>query len=95
MRVIRAAREGDLHELLELYLALHEDTVPEDSEYLSETWERMLGDPYHHVIVTMRGCMLPEKYWPTLSRCPSLWSLVDRSCHTACPAACAACARAP
>lgn len=55
LRVIRAAREGDLHELLELYLDLHEDTVPEDSEYLSETWERMLGDPYHHVIVNEMG----------------------------------------
>ena len=49
--MVREAEEKDLAALLELYLHLHETTVPEASEHLMETWQTMLRDPNHHVIV--------------------------------------------
>lgn len=49
--MVREAEEKDLSALLELYLHLHETTVPEASEQLMETWQTMLRDPNHHVIV--------------------------------------------
>jgi GNAT superfamily N-acetyltransferase len=49
--VIREAGFKDLDELLELYLDLHEDSVPEKDEHLSSTWDQIIGDPNHHIIV--------------------------------------------
>lgn len=49
--MVREAREDDLKEILELYLCLHEDSVPEQSEYLSHTWEQIIRDENHHLIV--------------------------------------------
>ncbi|MGN0695976.1 MAG: GNAT family N-acetyltransferase [Oscillospiraceae bacterium] len=49
--MIREAVRSDLHEILELYLYLHEDSVPEDSEHLRNTWERIISDEDHHLIV--------------------------------------------
>lgn len=49
--MVREAREDDLKEILELYLCLHEDSVPEQSEYLLHTWEQIIRDENHHLIV--------------------------------------------
>ena len=49
--MIREARKEDLSKLLELYLFLHEDRIPEQSEHLGETWNRIIEDPNHHLIV--------------------------------------------
>lgn len=49
--MVREARAEDLKEILELYLWLHESSVPEDSEHLASTWEQILGDENHHLIV--------------------------------------------
>jgi GNAT superfamily N-acetyltransferase len=49
--MIREAGFKDLDELLELYLDLHEDSVPEKDEHLSSTWNQIIGDPNHHIIV--------------------------------------------
>lgn len=49
--MIREAEEKDLQQLLELYLFLHEDSIPEQSEHLTRTWEQIIGDPNHHLIV--------------------------------------------
>ena len=49
--MIREANRGDLKELLELYLDLHETEIPEDSEHLSDTWEQIIDDENHHLIV--------------------------------------------
>ena len=49
--MVREARKEDLNALLELYLFLHEDSVPEDSIHLRETWEAIMRDPNHHLIV--------------------------------------------
>lgn len=35
--MVREAKKEDLKEILELYLCLHEESIPEDSEHLSQT----------------------------------------------------------
>ena len=49
--MVREARENELQNVLELYLDLHETSVPEASEQLLRTWRRILDDPDHHLIV--------------------------------------------
>ena len=49
--MVREARESDLHAILELYLDLHEKSVPEDGERLRGVWDEIMGDPRHHLLV--------------------------------------------
>lgn len=49
--MIREARENDLKEILQLYLYLHEKSVPEESEQLSKTWNNIVNDENHHLII--------------------------------------------
>ena len=49
--MVREIRENELHELLELYLFLHEDSVPETTEYVMHTWKDIVSDKNHHIIV--------------------------------------------
>ena len=49
--MIREAEKKDLHALLELYLDLHEESIPEPSAHLDGTWDRIIEDPDHHLIV--------------------------------------------
>lgn len=49
--MVREAVREDLKEILELYLYLHEESVPEQSEHLRDTWEQILADENHHLIV--------------------------------------------
>ena len=49
--MIREAKESDLKPLLELYLHLHEDRIPEESAHLQAVWRNILHDPNHHLIV--------------------------------------------
>lgn len=49
--MIREARYEDLDALLELYLYLHEDSVPEHDQRLSRTWDKITSDPDHHIVV--------------------------------------------
>ena len=49
--MVREAVKEDLKELLELYLYLHEDSIPEDNGHLRRTWEQILNDDNHHLIV--------------------------------------------
>lgn len=53
--MVREAKREDLQELLELYLCLHETSVPEDSERLGDAWEQILSDENHHLIVNEVG----------------------------------------
>lgn len=52
--MIREIRENDLSGLLELYLCLHEQEVPEEDERLRTAWRQMLFDFNHHVVVAER-----------------------------------------
>lgn len=49
--MVREAKPGDLQELLELYLFLHETSIPAPSAHLSAVWENILQDANHHLIV--------------------------------------------
>lgn len=49
--MIREATKNDLYNILQLYLHLHEESVPEDSEQLRTTWETIMNDVNHHLIV--------------------------------------------
>lgn len=40
--MVREIYENELNEILELYLHLHEDTVPEMSEHLRKTWNTII-----------------------------------------------------
>lgn len=51
--MVREIRENELNELLELYLHLHEDSIPEMSEHLRRTWKTIMQDENHHIIVKM------------------------------------------
>lgn len=48
---VREAERDDLQAVLQLYLHLHEDMIPEDSITLEDTWKRILEDRNHHLIV--------------------------------------------
>lgn len=49
--MVREIYENEFGELLELYLHLHEDSVPDFDEHLKNTWKTIVNDPNHHIIV--------------------------------------------
>lgn len=49
--MVREAKKDDLDALLKLYLFLHEESTPERNTHLEETWDQIIGDPNHHLIV--------------------------------------------
>ena len=49
--MVREAISTDINEILELYLSLHEDSVPGDGERLRDVWSQILADPNHHLLV--------------------------------------------
>lgn len=49
--MVREAIIEDLDDLLSLYLFLHEEDIPEHDEHLKDTWEQIIGDPNHHLLV--------------------------------------------
>lgn len=51
--MVREIFENELDELLKLYLHLHEDSVPAMSEHLSKTWQTIIQDKNHHIIVNI------------------------------------------
>ena len=49
--MVREIREDELEKLLELYLYLHESSVPKMTAHLADTWEAITADRNHHIIV--------------------------------------------
>ena len=49
--MIREVTKNDLNDLLELYLHLHEETIPEMTEHLKSTWDMIIQDKNHHIVV--------------------------------------------
>lgn len=49
--MVREINKTELNELLELYLYLHEDSIPEMTESLKEIWNIIMNDMNHHIIV--------------------------------------------
>ena len=40
--MVREVNENELSKILELYLHLHEDTIPEMTEHLENTWNMII-----------------------------------------------------
>ena len=53
----REAKKEDLNALLQLYLYLHEQEIPEDSQALREAWDTIMEDENHHIILNV-ACLL-------------------------------------
>ncbi|MDE6780866.1 MAG: GNAT family N-acetyltransferase [Ruminococcus sp.] len=51
--MVREIQYDEREELLELYLSLHEDSVPEQSETLENVWNEILNDKNHHLLVNI------------------------------------------
>lgn len=51
--MVREAMEKDLDEVLRLYLFLHEKSIPEQSEHLISTWNQIVDDENHHLILNV------------------------------------------
>ncbi len=49
--MVREVLENELNELLELYLHLHQESIPDMSKHLKDTWESIMKDDNHHIIV--------------------------------------------
>ena len=49
--MIREIQKSDLRDLLELYMQLHDNPMPEESSELEEKWNGILDDKDHHIIV--------------------------------------------
>lgn len=49
--MLREARQNDLNAILDLYLFLHEVAVPKETKQLEMTWEKIINDRDHHLIV--------------------------------------------
>ena len=49
--MVREIKENELNGLLNLYLHLHEDSVPVASEKLENAWYSIINDKNHHIIV--------------------------------------------
>jgi len=49
--IIREVKENDLNGLLNLYLFLHEESVPEKTENLLNLWQEILDDGSYHIFV--------------------------------------------
>lgn len=49
--IVREVNTNDLNEILQLYLYLHEKSIPEDTEHLRNTWESIISDVNHHLVV--------------------------------------------
>lgn len=69
--VIREAKADDLAEILHLYLYLYEKSIPEESEQLRSTWESIINDENHHLIV----CEVGRKLELCKEYCQGKWLL--------------------
>ena len=49
--MVREANREELMEILELYLQLHETSIPEQDNRLEEVWDQIMADDDHHIIV--------------------------------------------
>lgn len=49
--MVREIKEIELFDLLELYLNLHENSVPKMTEHLKSVWDTIINDNNHHIIV--------------------------------------------
>lgn len=51
--MVREIAENELNGLLQLYLYLHEESIPQMTENLRKTWNTIILDENHHIIVNV------------------------------------------
>lgn len=56
--MVREAQKSELGELLELYLDLHENSVPPIDERALSVWQKIMDDENHHIIVNIQGARI-------------------------------------
>lgn len=49
--MVREAYKSEMNQILELYLYLHEKEVPEETAHLKQTWDAIINDNNHHLMV--------------------------------------------
>lgn len=49
--MIREVKDTDFEGLMELYMQLHDNPMPEKSHEMMDLWKRILEDKNHHIIV--------------------------------------------
>ena len=49
--MIREINNDDYTGLMRLYMQLHDNPMPEQSEDINELWNKILNDKDHHIIV--------------------------------------------
>ncbi|WP_028044449.1 GNAT family N-acetyltransferase [Candidatus Stoquefichus massiliensis] len=49
--MIREIYEYEFNDLFNLYLYLHEDSIPKITEHLKSIWQTIINDNHHHIIV--------------------------------------------
>lgn len=52
--MVREVYDSELNDVLELYLHLHENSVPKMTEHLRFVWEQIIHDTNHHLIVKIK-----------------------------------------
>ena len=79
--MVREVIENDLQELLELYLFLHEESVPDIDEHLKDMWEQIMHDENHHIIVNEKDGIIVAScvcvIIPNLTRNVSPYAFVE------------------
>lgn len=82
MFLVREAENNDLGALLQLYLHLHETTVPDlKSEAVQTAWRQINADPNHHILLgcvdenPVSSCVVVVV--PNLTRGPRPYALVE------------------
>lgn len=53
--MIREIRDADFNSLMELYMQLHDNPMPDKTPEMMELWNRILNDKDHHIIVAEEG----------------------------------------
>lgn len=53
--MVREAERKEIKEIMELYMYLHGEIVSEESESLLYTWEKIIDEENHHLIVNERN----------------------------------------
>lgn len=79
--MVRIAENNDLDSILELYLDLHEDSIPEDSEKRRSVWSSILEDKNYYLIVNEVDGLIVSSCTclivPNLTRNLSSYALVE------------------
>ena len=60
--MIREVTDTDFNGLMELYMQLHDNPMPDKTPEIMELWQRILADKDHHIIVA-------EEYGRIVSSC--------------------------